>query len=75
MGVRFDVGLPFGANHGDASVAAPPLDQPLLFWNRQSGYKFFTADAKVNGMVNHTVHVGSTGCSMRAPKRRRCLHR
>jgi uncharacterized repeat protein (TIGR04052 family) len=66
QGVRFTVGVPFKQNHGDASVAAAPLNYTALFWNWQGGYKFVRADINVTGpegpVGSFNVHIGSTGC-------------
>lgn len=78
-GLRFTVGLPMAANHGDPTIAQPPLNMTSMFWTWQSGYRFFTLDitmipkpgdkARPHGFP---VHIGSTGCesasAVEAPK-------
>jgi len=63
-GVKFDLGLPFELNHGNAATAPSPLNFSAMFWSWQSGYKAIrvdTADDKFR------VHVGSTGCQSAGP--------
>jgi uncharacterized repeat protein (TIGR04052 family) len=65
-GVRFDLGLPFELNHGNAATAPSPLNFTAMFWNWQLGYKFIrvdTADDKFR------IHLGSTGCQSDGPSR------
>lgn len=65
-GVRFDLGLPFALNHGNAATAPSPLNFTAMFWNWQLGYKFIrvdTADDKFR------LHLGSTGCQSEGPSR------
>ncbi len=49
MGLAFDIGLPFGQNHGDASLAASPLNLTAMFWSWQGGYKFIKIDLSTSG--------------------------
>lgn len=62
VGVRFTVGVPFGVNHADASVAASPLNITDMFWAWQSGYKFVRIDGASTGLPAWRFHLGSTGC-------------
>lgn len=65
-GIRFDLGLPFDLNHGNAATAPSPLNFTAMFWNWQFGYKFIrvdTADDKFR------IHLGSTGCQGESPSR------
>jgi uncharacterized repeat protein (TIGR04052 family) len=62
VGVRFTVGVPFEANHADASVAASPLNVTDMFWAWQSGYKFIRIDGASTGLPAWRFHLGSTGC-------------
>jgi uncharacterized repeat protein (TIGR04052 family) len=43
-GVRFTLGVPFGLNHGDPTIAPSPLNISGMFWVWQSGYKFVKID-------------------------------
>jgi uncharacterized repeat protein (TIGR04052 family) len=76
--VQFTLGVPFGRNHGDPTVAPAPLNNTALFWTWQGGYKFVkfdtastgqnvtTAPADPNGGGNasgFSVHLGSTVCA------------
>ena len=61
-GVRFTLGVPFERNHGDASVAPPPLDASAMFWTWNSGYRFLVLDGVVGAGTGYSVHVGSTRC-------------
>jgi uncharacterized repeat protein (TIGR04052 family) len=70
-GVRFSVGVPFDANHGNQLIAAAPLNRAELFWSWQSGYKFFRLELTDQEHAS-AFHLGSTGCSsasaLRPPK-------
>ncbi|MCX8071606.1 MAG: metallo-mystery pair system four-Cys motif protein [Candidatus Binatia bacterium] len=63
-GIRFVLGVPFRLNHGDASVAPPPLSLTAMFWSWQAGYKFLRVDTAFD---NYRVHLGSTGCFYAQP--------
>ena len=58
-GIRFSLGVPFRLDHGDASVAPPPLTLTAMFWNWNAGYKFLRIDEALDTV---RVHLGSTGC-------------
>jgi len=64
VGVRFTLGVPFRRNHGDASVAPPPLSLTGMFWNWQAGYKFLRVDTAFDEL---RIHPGSTGCFYAQP--------
>ena len=49
VSLAFDIGLPFAQDHGDASLAASPLNQTAMFWSWQSGYKFIKIDLSTSG--------------------------
>jgi len=59
-GVKFDLGLPFDLNHGNASTAPSPLNFSAMFWNWQDGYKFVRVDTVDD---KYRIHLGSTGCT------------
>jgi len=61
-GVRFTLGVPFERNHGDASVAPPPLDASAMFWTWNTGYRFLVLDGVIPSGAGTSVHVGSTRC-------------
>lgn len=63
-GIRFTLGVPLTRNHGDASVAPPPLSLTGMFWSWQDGYKFIRVDTAFD---NLRVHLGSTGCFYARP--------
>lgn len=63
-GLRFVLGIPFRRNHGDASVAPPPLSLTGMFWSWQDGYKFLRVDSTVEDL---RLHLGSTGCFYARP--------
>lgn len=48
-GVRYTLGVPFGLNHGDPTIAPSPLNISGMFWVWQSGYKFVKIDMATNG--------------------------
>ncbi|MBN8493986.1 MAG: metallo-mystery pair system four-Cys motif protein [Burkholderiales bacterium] len=77
-GLRFTVGVPFAANHGDPTTAPSPLNLTAMFWNWQGGYKFIKFDTATTGQPATTaaphpqgggnasgfsVHLGSTLCA------------
>jgi uncharacterized repeat protein (TIGR04052 family) len=63
-GVKFALGLPFAANHADATVAPSPLNVTALFWSWNGGYKFVRADFSSTGLPGgFNIHLGSTGCN------------
>ena len=59
VGVRFTLGVPFDANHDDASVASSPLNITDMFWAWQSGYKFMRIDGASTGLPSWRFHLGS----------------
>lgn len=62
-GVRFRLGVPFEANHGDATIAPSPLNLTSMFWGWNGGYKFLRIDGRSTGLPGgFRVHLGSTGC-------------
>ncbi len=63
-GVKFDLGLPFELNHGNAAAAPSPLNFTAMFWNWRDGYKFLRVDS-LDGDFN--MHLGSTGCGGGGP--------
>ncbi|MCU0943513.1 MAG: metallo-mystery pair system four-Cys motif protein [Hydrogenophaga sp.] len=78
QGVRFTLGVPFGRNHGDPTVAPAPLNNTAMFWNWQGGYKFLKFDSASSGRPvtvappapagggsasGFSVHLGSTVCA------------
>ena len=79
-GLRFKVGVPFAANHGDAATALSPLNLSGLFWSWQGGYKFMRIDMQFAAAVSGEdpsargsglqLHLGSTGCSLDVPTQR-----
>jgi uncharacterized repeat protein (TIGR04052 family) len=69
-GIAFEVGVPFAENHQDVSIAPPPLDVSSMFWVWRHGYKFLRLEAESGqGATKQpvSVHLGSTGCTGRAP--------
>jgi uncharacterized repeat protein (TIGR04052 family) len=60
-GLRFTLGVPFALNHADPAVAEPPLDQTVMHWHWNAGYKFLRAEI-VQGTQKIALHLGSTGC-------------
>ncbi|MDD4965088.1 MAG: metallo-mystery pair system four-Cys motif protein [Gallionella sp.] len=49
-GVRFTLGVPFGLNHGDPTIAPSPLNLTSMFWVWQAGYKFVKIDMASSGL-------------------------
>jgi uncharacterized repeat protein (TIGR04052 family) len=60
-GIKLRLGVPFAANHLDATTAVAPMNVPGMFWAWSSGYRFLKADGTVNG-AGFNLHLGSTGC-------------
>jgi len=63
-GIKYDLGLPFELNHGNASTAPSPLNFTAMFWNWQAGYKAVRIDTADD---NYRIHLGSTGCDGAGP--------
>lgn len=69
-GIRFDMGIPYELNHGNAELETEPLNVTAMFWNWQGGYKFIRVDAfagSIEESINYNLHIGSTGCASAAP--------
>ncbi len=69
-GVRFDLGIPFEMNHGNAETETEPLNITAMFWNWNGGYKFIRVDAFAgpeDAAINYNLHLGSTGCDGGSP--------
>ena len=67
VGISFDVGVPFGMNHQDPTVAPSPLNLTSMFWNWRGGYKFVRIDMVPTDRVEEGpkgwfLHLGSTMC-------------
>lgn len=67
VGVSFDVGVPFGLNHGDLSANPPPLNVSAMYWAWSIGHKFVRVDLQLESGEVWAVHVGSTQCSTSGP--------
>ena len=63
-GVKFDLGVPFDLNHGNAATAPAPLNFTAMFWSWQLGYKFLRIDTPAG---DFNFHLGSTGCQSNGP--------
>ncbi|MEO8602607.1 MAG: MbnP family copper-binding protein [bacterium] len=63
-GIKYDLGLPFDLDHGNASTAPSPLNFSAMFWSWQSGYKFLRVDTADD---KYRIHLGSTGCGGGSP--------
>lgn len=65
--LRFRIGVPFELNHGDPTVAPPPLDSVSMFWGWGEGYMFLqagtvtTAPSDENGNA-YVVALASMDC-------------
>ena len=44
IGVQFTLGVPFGLNHVDSTLAPSPLNLTSMWWNWNFGYKFARID-------------------------------
>lgn len=69
-GVRFDMGLPFELNHGNAETETEPLNVTAMFWNWNGGYKFIRVDGfagPIDNAISYNLHLGSTGCGGGVP--------
>jgi len=60
--IRFEMGVPFEANHDNPSTAPSPLNLTSMHWNWQGGYKFLRIDSGSFSMTDWRLHLGSTGC-------------
>jgi hypothetical protein len=49
QGLRLTLGIPPELNHGDATIAPPPLNVTSLFWTWRAGYKFLRLDMATTG--------------------------
>lgn len=61
-GLRFRIGVPFAANHGDPAVADPPLNLGRMNWGWRAGYKFIRFEGRTPAGRKVNLHLGSTGC-------------
>jgi uncharacterized repeat protein (TIGR04052 family) len=59
--LSFTLGVPFDLNHANPVEAKAPLDQTVMHWHWQAGYKFLRAGIVEDGRQTW-VHIGSTGC-------------
>jgi uncharacterized repeat protein (TIGR04052 family) len=62
VGIRFQMGVPFEANHGNPSTAPSPLNLTPMQWNWQGGYKFLRIDSGNFSPEDWRMHLGSTAC-------------
>ena len=60
--IRFQVGVPEALNHGDPSLAEPPLSLTGMWWTWNAGYKFIRIDARSSEFDGWRLHLGSTQC-------------
>jgi uncharacterized repeat protein (TIGR04052 family) len=64
--LRFTLGVPFEANHGNAPLQPPPLNLSAMFWSWQSGHKFLRVEGHIDPGTAEDAgwlfHLGSTGC-------------
>lgn len=68
--LEFTLGVPPTLNHSNPLLAEGPLDNSLMFWSWQQGYKFLRVDASVPNKTSLDVdastqvafHLGSTSC-------------
>jgi uncharacterized repeat protein (TIGR04052 family) len=61
-GIRFQMGVPFEANHDNPATAPSPLNLTSMQWNWQGGYKFLRIDSGNFSMFDWRMHLGSTAC-------------
>ena len=61
-GIRFQMGVPFEANHDNTATAPSPLNLTSMNWNWQGGYKFLRIDSGNFSTADWRLHLGSTGC-------------
>ena len=61
-GIRFQMGVPFEANHDNTATAPSPLNLTSMNWNWQGGYKFLRIDSGNFSPDDWRLHLGSTGC-------------
>jgi uncharacterized repeat protein (TIGR04052 family) len=58
-GLKFTLGVPFGLNHADSTLAPSPLNLTGLWWNWQFGYKFARLDLQkptMHSPYNNKAH-------------------
>ncbi|MCB5412308.1 MbnP family copper-binding protein [Pseudogemmobacter faecipullorum] len=68
VGLTFTLGVPFGQNHIDPTLAAAPLNTTGMFWNWQNGFRFVRidmvpTDRAEDGPKGWFLHLGSTQCA------------
>ena len=61
-GIRFQMGVPFEANHDNTATAPSPLNRTSMNWSWQDGYKFLRIDSGNFSPDDWRLHLGSTGC-------------
>ena len=59
-GVKFILGVPFGLNHVDSTLAPSPLNLTSLWWNWNFGYKFARIDLSPATEIAQTTPDNST---------------
>jgi uncharacterized repeat protein (TIGR04052 family) len=64
LGLRFQLGVPDALNHIDIATAAPPLNDPNLYWSWTGGYKFLKIDLITPAETTYFFHLGATDCEM-----------
>lgn len=62
-GLEFTVGIPADQDHLDVVTAAPPLDDPDMFWSWMGGYRYFKLDVQTTANPEFFFHVGAEQCS------------
>ena len=68
VGLAFKLGLPFDLDHGDATIAASPLNFTAMFWTWASGYRFLKIDLESAGAARgqptgFALHIASSDCA------------
>ncbi len=62
-GVQFALGVPSGVDHLNAETAAPPQNDPAMWWSWLGGYRFIRVDVSTPANSSWNFHLGAMVCS------------
>ncbi len=63
VGVEFTLGVEPTMDHLDSATAAPPLNDPALWWSWAGGYRYLRLDVQSNQNPSWNFHLGAEYCT------------